>query len=34
MTSCCLPMEGPVAFWEVQEAINIDRLELEVDGVQ
>lgn len=27
-------MEGPVAFWEVQEAINIDRLDVEVDGVQ
>lgn len=25
-----MPMEGPVAFWEVQEAMNIDYLDVEV----
>lgn len=30
MTSCCVPLERPVAFWEVQEAMNIDYLEVKV----
>lgn len=29
-TSCSMPMEGLVAFWEVQEAMNIDHLHMKV----